>query len=215
MALSTQGELTGAIADWLNRSDLVARIPDFIRLIEARIQRVLRDTTVVDDLTLDSAEVTLPEDCAELRSLYLVTSSPQQDVPITIGTMEMLAESRANTGGVAGRPFRAAVQEGVLYLVPAPDATYTARVSYYGKLVPLDPEDEDSTNVVLEQSPDLYLFGALVAAEMYLKHDERMPLWKAQVDEALAELRTQRQNRENGASLGPARLGRVFGGQVK
>ena len=39
MALGTFTELKDAIADWLDRSDLTARIPDFIALAEARINR--------------------------------------------------------------------------------------------------------------------------------------------------------------------------------
>ena len=42
MALGTFTELKDAIADWLDRSDLTARIPDFIALAEARINRELR-----------------------------------------------------------------------------------------------------------------------------------------------------------------------------
>jgi len=35
MALTTYTELKASIADWLNRSDLTAAIPDFISLAEA------------------------------------------------------------------------------------------------------------------------------------------------------------------------------------
>ena len=42
MALGTYTELKDAIADWLDRSDLTARIPDFIALAEARINRERR-----------------------------------------------------------------------------------------------------------------------------------------------------------------------------
>ena len=42
MALGTFTELKDAIADWLDRSDLTARIPDFITLAEARLNRDLR-----------------------------------------------------------------------------------------------------------------------------------------------------------------------------
>ena len=42
MALTSYAELQQAIADWLERADLVARIPDFIALFEAAANRRLR-----------------------------------------------------------------------------------------------------------------------------------------------------------------------------
>jgi hypothetical protein len=39
MSISTYGELKAAVADWLNRTDLTARIPDFIQLAESDIFR--------------------------------------------------------------------------------------------------------------------------------------------------------------------------------
>ena len=42
MALSNYSELQSAVADWLERGDLTARIPDFIRLAEVQLNRLLR-----------------------------------------------------------------------------------------------------------------------------------------------------------------------------
>ena len=42
MALDSFTNLTAAIADWADRTDLTARIPDFVKLAEARIGRDLR-----------------------------------------------------------------------------------------------------------------------------------------------------------------------------
>ena len=42
MAIGTFAELKTATANWLDRSDLTDRIPEFIALAEARFNRVLR-----------------------------------------------------------------------------------------------------------------------------------------------------------------------------
>ena len=42
MAFSNYTELQTSVADWLDRDDLTARIPDFITLAEARFNRLLR-----------------------------------------------------------------------------------------------------------------------------------------------------------------------------
>ncbi len=42
MAIGTYAELKTAVANWLDRDDLTDRIPEFIALAEARMNRVLR-----------------------------------------------------------------------------------------------------------------------------------------------------------------------------
>ena len=42
MAISTYSELQTAVANWLDRDDLSARIPEFVALAETRMNRVLR-----------------------------------------------------------------------------------------------------------------------------------------------------------------------------
>ena len=42
MAISTYVELQTAVANWLDRDDMSARIPEFIALTEARFNRILR-----------------------------------------------------------------------------------------------------------------------------------------------------------------------------
>ena len=44
---------------------------------------------------------------------------------------------------------------------------------------------------LITNHPDIYLFGALVEAEPYLKNDERMPLWTSRLEQALTTLRLQ------------------------
>ena len=41
MAIGTYAELQTAVANWLGRDDLTARIPEFIDLAEARLSREL------------------------------------------------------------------------------------------------------------------------------------------------------------------------------
>lgn len=208
MALSTKSELAATLADWINRQDLTTQIPTFIQLCEAKIARVLRRATKRASLTIATPAVALPADCAELRSIRLVSGSPGLDTPITIGTVEMLADARARWGNASGRPERAAIVDGEILFAPNPDASYTAEITYFEKLVPLT--DATSSNQVLLDAPDVYLYGTLAEMELYLKHDERFPIWKSQAREAMTELETERQRSEMGASLRPARLPRVF-----
>jgi hypothetical protein len=206
--ISNYSTLQTAVANWLDRTDLDDRIPEFIALAEARIRRLLRRKSVREALTLDSAEVALPATAAELRSLRLNTGTRFQDWPIKIITPEFLAEQRQRAEDT-GLPIFAAVVDQTLLLVPEPDQEYTAEIIYFQALVALSASA--TTNATLTEAPDIYLYGALAEAEPYLEHDERVSMWQSRFETAIAELNTVRQNEEYGASLRPARLPVVLG----
>ncbi len=207
MALNSYTALKTAIADWLNRPDdavLRAAIPDFVTLAEAEIKRRLRRTTVRDTITIDAASVTPPTDMAELRSVYLVTGSQSQDVPIRVGTPEMVAERRARAGGATGRPTDVAVFNSELLFAPDPDQEYEAEIIYFATFTALS--SSNASNAVLVEAPDAYLYGALLQAEPYLLNDERVATWQRKFDNAIEQLNLVRSNEEYGASLRAARL---------
>jgi hypothetical protein len=205
--LTNYTELQASVATWLNRTDLVAAIPDFIALAEAQISRRLRRSTVRASVTISDPVYVLSAAVAELRSLRLVTADTRKDIAIAICTPEILNEHRAVWAAI-GRPRYAAVVGSSLLLVPAPDQAYTMEISYFPRLIPLS--SSNLTNIVLTEAPDLYLFGSLKEAATYLEHDERVPLWESKFEAALNQLAIVREREEFNASLHPARLPRVF-----
>jgi hypothetical protein len=207
--ITTYSELQEAVANWLDRDDLDDRIPEFIELAEAQMRRKLRRNVVREEISLSSAEVTLPSELEELRSIRLVNdTTPSKGWPVKIITPESLAEKR-QMYDFADVPKFASVVNGVLLLVPAPSETQTAEIVYYEKLVALS--STAPVNSTLTDAPDLYLFGALKEAEPFLEHDERVALWESKFQTAITDLNTDRQNKEFGASLRPARLPVVLG----
>ncbi len=207
MALDNYATLSLAIADWLNRDDLTVQIPDFIQLAEAEMKRRVRRTSTLDSLTVDAATVTPPTDMAELRSIRLVTELPSQDKPLKLCTPEMLAERKARSAGVLGRPDCVAVIAGEIAFAPEPDQEYTAEIIYFQQLTPLTGVE---TNTILTEAPDAYLYGSLLQAEPYLEHDERIPVWREKFDGAIEQLNKVRHDEEHNASLSAARLPVVF-----
>lgn len=209
MSLDTYSNLQTEIADWLARTDLTARIPTFITLAEVEIKRRLRRTSVAGTLTVSAETVAIPVAIAELRSISLVSSSPSLDYPIRICTPEMLAERKARNAGIAGRPTDMAVMGSNFVFSPAPDQSYTANIFYFSSLTPLS--GSVATNTVLIEAPDAYLFGALLQAEPFLEHDERMATWQGKFDNAIDQLNNVRDREEYAASIRDVRLPRVFG----
>lgn len=69
---------------------------------------------------------------------------------------------------------------------PTPDAAYPMEVLYY-ELPPLLDEDTQ-TNWLTEYAPNLLLYGCLLEATPFVKDDQRVQLWQAYYDRALAAL---------------------------
>jgi hypothetical protein len=204
LSFSSYTTLQAAIADWLNRTDLTTQIPDFITLAEAEIKRRLRRTSTRTTMSITAESNAMPVDVSELRSIYLESASPYQDVPLRICTPEMFAERRARNAATAGRPTDIMVLNQTLYVAPTPDQTYTARIIYFTSLTPLSASV--ASNTVLTEAPDAYLFGALWQAEYFLEHDERAAGWKGKFDAAIDQLNDSREREEYAASLSDIRL---------
>lgn len=201
--------LQAEVLDWLNRPDLAAKVPVFIQLAEAEMSSDVRRKTIRSTVTFNQGAFPLPADCAELRSIHLSTGTSGYDGPIDVCTPDMLAEFRTALSA-SGRPRKAAIVGTDLLLVPAPDKAYPAELTYYEKLVPLSSA---STNSILTESPNIYLFGALLQAEPYLKNDSRIQTWQSKYDAGVAKLDSKREREESAASMRPMRLPVVFGGR--
>ena len=69
MAISNYAELQTATANWLDRTDLTARIPEFIDLAESTFNRTIRNRQMItknDSYSLDGRYVNLPTDTLEV-----------------------------------------------------------------------------------------------------------------------------------------------------
>jgi len=191
VAITTYAELQTATANWLDRTDLTARIPEFIELSEANFNRVIRQPDMVtkdDSFSLTSRYNTLPADTLEIVRIVLDLTPV---IVLEYLTPEEISERRVSMSAT-GKPYYFTVIGGSsnqLEVVPSPDSTYTASIVYYTRIAALS--DSATSNWLLAAHPDIYLFGTLVEAEPYLKNDERMPMWTSRLDKALMALRLQ------------------------
>jgi hypothetical protein len=191
VAITTYAELQTATANWLDRTDLTARIPEFIELAEANFNRVIRQPDMVakdDSFSISGRYTTLPTDTLEIVRIVLDLTPV---IVLEYLTPEEISERRA-TMNATGKPYYFTVIGGSsnqLEVVPSPDSTYTSSIVYYTRIAALS--DAATSNWLLAAHPDIYLFGTLVEAEPYLKNDERMPMWTSRLDKALMALRLQ------------------------
>jgi hypothetical protein len=187
MALSTYAELKTSVADWLNRSDLTAAIADFISLAEAQIERVLRTRNMLVRGTGNiTAEYTaLPADFLDGLTLKLTGTNPI--TPLQSETLNSLDTLQNTTYLSSGKPLFFAIVGENFRVLPTPDSTYAYELVYYADLAKLSVSN--TTNWLLTQAPDIYLYGALLQAAPYLQNDERIPVWVALYTKGIDDLR--------------------------
>lgn len=173
--IADYAELQTSIADFLLRDDLTAAIPTFIRLCEARIDRELthwrqeRRSTA----TLDVQYSTIPTDFLRPIRLQLLDTYTGEIAPISTSQMLQMRQDRNDR---PGRPEYYALTGGALELFPTPDDSYTASLVYYGRVPALSVSN--TTNWLLTEAPDVYLYGALIHSAPYLKDDARLGVWE-------------------------------------
>ena len=203
MALTTYTELKASIADWLNRTDLTAAIPDFISLAEAQIERTLRTRQMIvrANAFFNAQYGAVPADFLETKSLKLTSTNPE--TPLSFLSIDAL-DNEMTKYTASGKPKFFGIVGGQFRIVPTPDSNYTIELTYYAKLTKLS--SSVATNFLLDSSPDIYLYGALLQAAPYLQDDARIQTWATLYERALNDLQTAD---DRGASSGGALLTRA------
>ena len=200
MAISTFAELKTATANWLDRSDLTDRIPEFISLAEARFNRILRirDMETVSTAISTAAgtrEYSLPTGFVQMKEFHLTTDPL---TPLAYITPEMM--TRLWAGSSKGRPEVFTVIADNVRLGPNPDAVYTTSMLYYKTFTALS--DSATTNDMLTNNPDVYLYGTLLEAEPFIMNDQRVGLWLAAFEKAIGDIQNQdNKDRHSGSQL--------------
>ena len=188
MAINTYSTLQTAVANWLDRSDLTDRVPEFIALAEATFNRVLRlramETTVADTTPSGSKEDALPTGYLQMREIHLTTSPV---VSLAYITPEIMYRIRA--GSTSGKPNSYTIVGDNILFGPTPDGVYDYSMTYYKSFDAL--ADGTQTNWLILNAPDLYLYGTLLQAEPFLMNDQRVQLWERGVRQIVNDLQQQ------------------------
>ena len=200
MAIGTFAELKTAAANWLDRSDLTDRIPEFIVLAEARFNRILR---IRDMETVSTAistvggtrEYSLPTGFVQMKEFHLTT---EPITPLSYITPEMM--SRMWAGSTTAKPQVFTIIADNVRLGPGPDAVYTTSMLYYKTFTALSTDN--TTSDMLTNNPDVYLYGTLLEAEPFIMNDERVALWATAFKQAIDDIQNQdNKDRHSGSQL--------------
>ncbi len=198
MAITTYDELKASIANWLNRDDLTAVIPDFIALAEAQIARDVRHWRQEKRVTTSVNEQyeNLPIDWLEMIQIQFTAGGRLQ----VISAAEL--QDRKEVSLTPHKPKYYRLTSDQIEFYPTPDSSYEAAMQYYARVPALT--DVDTTNWILTDYPDIYLYGSLVHAAPYLNDDQRITVWASLYKSGVDAL--DQDNKKSRVS-GPLRMG--------
>lgn len=178
MTIQSYTDLQAAIGRWLKRNNLADSAQDFITLAEAKLNRRLDVRQMRTWFTVTPSEpfVTLPGDYNRMKRVMYGTH--RLDF-----TSENIADPVMNQGGqwnqytIAGNS---------IWLLTYVDGTTVLKLHYLQNIEPLSTAN--TSNWLLEDAPDIYLYASLLEAEPYIKNDERIQVWTSALETALADL---------------------------
>ena len=199
MAISNYTELQTAVANWLDRDDLTARIPEFIALAEARFNRVLRLRSMETKQTASTAAAqrnyALPTNYIQMRNFQLNTN------PLTtLSYVTPEIYDRLWGGSSGGTPKFYTILADEISLGPIPGSVITMEMLFYKKFENLS--GSVATNWLITNAPDIYLYGTMLEAEPFIMNDERVQLWAAALERGVSDLQEQdNKDRHSGSAL--------------
>lgn len=181
MAISTFSELVTALdgsTGYLHRSDLTARIPDFIKLAESEINSdlklLLQETESTLTATISSNQIAVPTRFGTPIALWCTTYSPR---------MELLYRNAAEL------PFTNTRGPSQFYTIDGAfiETENNADIAYTYTLRYVQDVDLATTltNTVLSNWPKIYLFGALLQSIGYTRDYAQQGYWQAEYERAV------------------------------
>jgi len=201
MAISTFTNLKTAVADFLNRDDLTSAIENFIALSESQINRDIRHwkmetrSSGVQDAGDEYSQV--PANWMETIRFHVTDNGTS---PLNLISRAAMSDKRASKEDATGTPTHYTHADGQFQLYPTPSATTNTELLYYAKTTALSASN--SSNWLLLEAPDVYLYGTLLHSAPYLGEDERIAIWAQMYSAAVQQLNNASENaRYSGSGL--------------
>jgi len=202
-------EITELALSFADREDdeVTSRMPQFILLVESRINRKLKvlemsARSVVDLTTTDPDQeyFQLPDDWMGLRDIEINIPDGKR-IPLTYLNPEQM-----NNVGSKGDQFGQNMAK-VYYTIIArqiqiypPQTEGFLEIVYYQQVPNLNATDPN--NWISDEYPDCYINGLLVQISAFTKDKDALAVWKDLFDEALGEITIEDQeNRWSGTPL--------------
>ncbi len=184
--ITTYAELVTALdgtSGYLHRTDLTAKIPDFIKLAESKINRKLRlllgETESTLTATIGSRLMAVPTRFGAPIELWDTTNEPR--TKMLFMQPDLLPVTTTN-----GASEYYTVDGTFIATENPADVAYTYTLRYQTKF----NLETTSTNTVLDNYPDIYVYGALLASIPFTRDYKNFDVWSALYNNAIDEAMT-------------------------
>lgn len=194
MAVSmTYNSLFNDISSYLERTDTATlnKIPTFIMLAE---QTLASEIKFLGNLTVNQSNmvsgnpvITKPARWRKTVSMNVTVAGVKQ--PVFLRTYEYMRQYWPDEAEEDVPKYYGDYDYTHWLVAPTPAAAYDFEVMYYEEVQPLDSSNQ--TNWFTQYAPQAMLYGSLLQAMPFLKNDERMPMWRAEYDKIVAQLKTE------------------------
>ena len=178
-AATTYAQLLTETADYLARSDLTAVLPNFVKYAEVKMNNDLRLREMIATVNInpssDNTYVALPTGFLELISFNDDTGNPLEEVDY-----EALEDYKYGAG--SGRAELFSIGARIDFERTASDSL-NFPMRYWKRLNLI----VDTSNTVLDNYPQLYLYGTLLQATPYIRDQQMLQSWKMFYEEAVKE----------------------------
>ncbi len=184
--ITTYAELVTALdgtSGYLHRTDLTAKIPDFIKLAESKINRKLRlllgETESTLTATIGSRLMAVPTRFGSPIELWDTTNEPR--TKMLFMQPDLLPVTTTN-----GASEYYTVDGAFIATENPADVAYTYTLRYQTKF----NLETTSTNTILDNYPDIYVYGALLASIPFTRDYKNFDVWNALYSNAIDEAMT-------------------------
>jgi hypothetical protein len=197
MSFQNYDELKTSIANWSDRDDLTSFIPDFVALCEARFNRELRLRSMEQKEYANTiggqANYALPVNYLQMREFRL---NQEPTISLTYVSPEIFESW--NLG--QGMPKFYTIIANEIRIGPTPSGVYEMEMLFWRKFPTLS--STTMANWMLQNAPDIYLYGSLMEMEPFIQNDARTQLWAAGYYKAIETLQLQDdKDRHSGSAL--------------
>lgn len=183
MSITNYSELVAALdggSGYLHRSDLTTKVPNFIDLAESKINRrlklLLQETETTLTASIGSRLMAVPSLFGTPLKLWCTTYAPRDELTFRdVGTLPVSDSNGASVYYTVDGAYIATEN-------PA-DIAYSYTLRYWTKF----DISTTSTNTVLTNYPDVYIYGALVESVSWTNDFKKLDIWQGKFDRAIAE----------------------------
>lgn len=194
MAVSmTYTSLFNDISSYLERTDTATldKIPTFIMLAEQVLASEIKflGNLTVNESTMVAGDPVIAKPARWRKTVSLNVTVDGERRPVFLRTYEFLRQYWPEESQEDVPKYYADYDYTHWLVAPTPADTYSFEVLYYEEVQPLDVSNQ--TNWFTQYAPQAMLYGSLLQAMPFLKNDERLPMWQAQYDKIVAQLKTE------------------------